>query len=79
MSRPGLSGSAGESAAPLVVMKAKLTGSRPVLYLQSVLFLTPRLGFEGPFFANPALRMVRVKPKRISYTGADRLGFKIEP
>ena len=35
--------------------------------------------FEGPFFANPALRMVRVKPKRISYTGADRLGFKIEP
>jgi general stress protein 26 len=34
--------------------------------------------FEAPFFANPALRMVRVKFKRISYTGADRLGFKIE-
>src|SRR5438128_5628967 len=34
--------------------------------------------FEAPFFANPALRMVRVKSKRISYTGADRLGFKIE-
>ena len=25
-----------------------------------------------------ALRMVRVKPKHISYTGADRAGFKIE-
>ena len=34
--------------------------------------------FEAPFFANPALRMVRVQSKRISYTGADRLGFKIE-
>lgn len=34
--------------------------------------------FEAPFFGNPALRMVRVKPKRISYTGADRQGFKIE-
>ena len=34
--------------------------------------------FEAPFFANPALCMVRVKSKRISYTGADRLGFKIE-
>src|SRR5258708_1216290 len=34
--------------------------------------------FEGAFFANPALRMVRVQSKRISYTGADRLGFKIE-
>jgi len=33
--------------------------------------------FEA-FFGNPALRMVRVKPKRISYTGADRQGFKIE-
>ena len=34
--------------------------------------------FEAPFFANPALRMVRVQSKRISYTGTDRLGFKIE-
>ena len=34
--------------------------------------------FEAPFFGNPALRMVRVKPKRMSYTGADRQGFKIE-
>jgi hypothetical protein len=34
--------------------------------------------FEAPFFGNPALRMVRVKPKRISYTGTDMQGFKIE-
>ena len=35
--------------------------------------------FEAPFFGNPALRMVRVKPKRISYTGTDMQGFKTEP
>ena len=34
--------------------------------------------FEAPFFANPALRMVRITPKRIAYTGPDRQGFKIE-
>ena len=34
--------------------------------------------FEAPFFGNPALRLVRVKPKRISYTGADMKGFKTE-
>jgi hypothetical protein len=34
--------------------------------------------FEAPFFGNPALRLVRIKPKRISFTGADRQGFKIE-
>jgi hypothetical protein len=34
--------------------------------------------FEAPFFGNPALRIVRVKPKRISYTGADMQGFKVE-
>jgi hypothetical protein len=34
--------------------------------------------FEAPFFGNPALRMVRVKPKRISYTGANMQGFKTE-
>jgi hypothetical protein len=34
--------------------------------------------FEAPFFGNPALRLVRVKAKRISYTGADMQGFKIE-
>jgi hypothetical protein len=35
--------------------------------------------FEAPFFGNPALRLVRVKPKRISYTGTDMQGFKTEP
>ena len=34
--------------------------------------------FEAPFFGNPALRLVRIKPKRISYNGADRQAFKIE-
>jgi general stress protein 26 len=34
--------------------------------------------FEAPFFGNPALRMVRIKPGPISYTGADRQAFKIE-
>jgi hypothetical protein len=34
--------------------------------------------FEAPFFGNPALRMVRVKPKRISYTGPNMQGFKTE-
>lgn len=34
--------------------------------------------FEAPFFGNPALRIVRIKPRRISYTGADRQAFKIE-
>jgi general stress protein 26 len=41
------------------------------------IFLKKNL-FEAPFFGMPALRMVRVKPMRISYTGADRQGFKIE-
>jgi hypothetical protein len=34
--------------------------------------------FEAPFFGNPALRLVRVSPRRISYAGADRQGFKLE-
>lgn len=34
--------------------------------------------FEAPFFGNPALRLVRVTPKRISYTGPDMKGFKTE-
>ena len=34
--------------------------------------------FEAQFFGNPALRIVRVKPIRISYTGSDMQGFKIE-
>ena len=34
--------------------------------------------FEAPFFGKPALRLVRIKPRRISFAGADRQGFKIE-
>ena len=34
--------------------------------------------FEAPFFKNEALKMMRVKPKRISFAGADYKGFKIE-
>jgi hypothetical protein len=34
--------------------------------------------FEPPFFRNPAVRMVRVRPKRVSCTGPDIKGFKTE-
>jgi general stress protein 26 len=34
--------------------------------------------FEAPFFKYPTLRMMRVKPKRLSYAGADRFAFKAE-
>ncbi|MHB8382021.1 MAG: pyridoxamine 5'-phosphate oxidase family protein [Candidatus Binataceae bacterium] len=34
--------------------------------------------FEAPFFGSDKLRMVRVKPKRISYAGAARDAFKVE-
>jgi Pyridoxamine 5'-phosphate oxidase len=34
--------------------------------------------FEAPFFAMEGLRMIRVRPRRIAYTGADRHMFKIE-
>ena len=34
--------------------------------------------FEAPFFKYPTLRMMRVKPKRLSYAGADRVAFKAE-
>jgi hypothetical protein len=33
---------------------------------------------EAAFFGNSALRLVRVTPKRISYTGPDMQGFKTE-
>jgi Pyridoxamine 5'-phosphate oxidase len=32
--------------------------------------------FEAPFFKYPTLRMMRVRPKRLSYAGADRFAFK---
>jgi general stress protein 26 len=34
--------------------------------------------FEAPFFKYPTLRMLRVRPKRLSYAGADRVAFKAE-
>jgi hypothetical protein len=34
--------------------------------------------FEAPFFKFPTLRMMRVRPKRLSYAGADRFAFKAE-
>jgi hypothetical protein len=34
--------------------------------------------FEAPFFKYPTLRMMRVKPTRVSYAGADRVAFKAE-
>jgi hypothetical protein len=34
--------------------------------------------FEAPFFKYPTLRMMRVKPTRLSYAGADRFTFKAE-
>jgi nitroimidazol reductase NimA-like FMN-containing flavoprotein (pyridoxamine 5'-phosphate oxidase superfamily) len=34
--------------------------------------------FEAPFFGMEGLRMIRVRPERVAYTGADRHMFKIE-
>ena len=34
--------------------------------------------FEAPFFKYPTLRMMRIKPTRLSYAGADRFAFKAE-
>jgi general stress protein 26 len=34
--------------------------------------------FEAPFFKYPTLRMMRVRPVRLSYAGADRVAFKAE-
>jgi len=34
--------------------------------------------FEAPFFGSDKLRMVRVRPKRISYAGIGRDMFKVE-
>jgi Pyridoxamine 5'-phosphate oxidase len=34
--------------------------------------------FEAPFFKFPTLRMMRVRPKRLSYAGADRVTFKAD-
>lgn len=34
--------------------------------------------FEQPFFGNPALRMIRIAPKRISYANGLKDSFKLE-
>ena len=34
--------------------------------------------FEAPFFKFPTLRMMRIRPERLSYAGADRVAFKAE-
>jgi hypothetical protein len=34
--------------------------------------------FEAPFFKYPTLRMMMVRPVRLSYAGADRVTFKAE-
>ena len=34
--------------------------------------------FEAPFFGNPALRMLRIAPKRVSYASGLRDNFKAE-
>jgi len=40
-------------------------------------FLT-KSPFEAPFFKYPTLRMLTIRPKRLSYAGADRTTFKAE-
>jgi hypothetical protein len=34
--------------------------------------------FEAPFFKYPTLRMLRIRPSRLSYAGADRVAFKAD-
>jgi general stress protein 26 len=34
--------------------------------------------FEAPFFGNPALRMIRIKPQRVSYASGLQDSFKAE-
>jgi len=34
--------------------------------------------FEAPFFKYPTLKMMRVRPHRLSYAGADRVNFRTE-
>jgi len=40
--------------------------------------LLKKCPFEAPFFKYPTLKMMRVRPKRLSYAGADRVNFKAE-
>ncbi len=34
--------------------------------------------FEAPFFKYPTLKMMRVRPSRLSYAGADRVNFRAD-
>ena len=34
--------------------------------------------FEAPFFKYPTLKMMRVRPSRLSYAGADRVTFRAQ-
>lgn len=40
--------------------------------------LLKKCPFEAPFFKYPTLKMMRVRPHRLSYAGADRVAFKAE-
>ena len=40
--------------------------------------LLKKCPFEAPFFKYPTLKMMRVRPQRLSYAGADRVNFKAE-
>ena len=40
--------------------------------------LLKKCPFEAPFFKYPTLKMMRVRPQRLSYAGADRINFKAE-
>jgi general stress protein 26 len=40
--------------------------------------LLKKCPFEAPFFKYPTLKMMRVRPSRLSYAGADRFTFKAE-
>ena len=40
--------------------------------------LLQKCPFEAPFFKYPTLKMMRVKPTRLSYSGADRVNFRTE-
>lgn len=40
--------------------------------------LLKKCPFEAPFFKYPTLKMMRVRPQRLSYAGADRFAFRTE-
>ena len=40
--------------------------------------LLKKCPFEAPFFKYPTLKMMRVRPNRLSYAGADRVAFRAQ-